>query len=136
MKNETSLTILQRDIVLLENKRLETMTSLKQDLRSFHESIKPINLIKNTIQDMSESTDIKEGIGKASLGMASGYVLKKIVFGGASNPIKKIVGLAFQALVTTIIAQNADDIKDKGKSVLAFAKALFSKQQPLKEETK
>ena len=125
MKNETATDILNRDILLLEQRRFEQFQDLKEQLHVTYESLKPINLIKNTFKDVTHSPDIKDGIGKAAIGMVSGYLLKRVVFGSSANPIKKLAGVAFQTLVTNVAAKNSDKIKEKGINLFKIAKSLI-----------
>lgn len=125
MKPQTSTDILSRDILLLEAKRKMEFADLKEHLHSTYESLRPINLIKSTFEDVTHSPDIKGGIGKAAIGMATGYLLKKVVFGSSINPLKNIAGAAFQALVTNVAAKNSDKIKEGGLNIVEIAKSLF-----------
>lgn len=132
MKTETQIDILNRDIFLLKKKQAEDFTNLKEQLNITYQSITPINFIKSVIEDATHSPDLKDGIGKAAIGMASGFLLKKLVFGSSINPIKKIASIAFQALITNVAAKNSDKIKDTGMGIFEIAKSLLI---PKKKET-
>ena len=125
MKTESSTDILNREIFLLEQKRLVEFRNLKEQLHTTYESLKPINFLKSTFEDVTHSPEIKGGVGKAAIGMVSGYLLKKLMFGPSINPIKNILGVAFQALITNVAAQNSDKIKETGINVFEIAKAIF-----------
>jgi len=132
MKALNATDILNRDILLLEAKRAGAQQILKEQLHSAFESLKPLNLIKSTIEDVTHSPEIKNGIGKAAIGAAAGFLLKKLVFGSSVNPLKKLAGVAFQAIVTNIAAKNSDKIKDTGVNIFEIAKSLII---PKKKET-
>jgi len=136
MKTETATDSLNRDILLLEEKRCKEFNNLKEQLHTTYESLKPINLIKSTIIDVTQSPDIKEGMGKAAIGMASGYLLKKLVFGSSINPFKKLAGVAFQAIVTNVAAKNSDKIKETGINIFEIAKALIMPKKKEAEKSK
>lgn len=125
MKTESAIDILNRDILLLEAKRYEQFEDLKNQLHITYESIKPMNFIKNAFKDATESPDIKGGIGKVAIGMATGFIVKKLLFGSSINPLKKLAGVAFQALVTNVAVKNSDKIKDVGVTVFEAAKKLI-----------
>jgi len=125
MKLESATDILTRDILLLKARRAGEMDALKEQVHVIYESIRPINLIKSTLKEATEMPDIKGNIGKAAIGMAAGYVLKKILFGPSINPLKNIAGAAFQTLITNVVAKNSDTIKEKSFIVFEMAKALI-----------
>ncbi len=137
MKTESAIDVLNRDILLLEESRFIQFNDLKEQLNTTYESLKPINLIKSTFKDATEFPDIKAGIGKAAIGMASGYLLKKLIFESSANPLKKLAGVAFQALVTNVAAKNSDKIKETGINIFEIAKGLImpkKKEIPEREE--
>ena len=96
MKPETATQILHREIIFLERKRSEEFKELKEQLHTTYESLKPINLLKSTFEVVTKSPDIKRDIGKAAIGMFSGYLLKKLVFTSSMNPLKILAGLCLQ----------------------------------------
>lgn len=125
MSKESAMSILQRDILLQEAKRSNDFLVLKKQLNITYESLKPINLIKNTIHDMTSSTDMKDGIGKVVIGMASGYLAKKAVFGSSHNPFKILAGLALQTIVSKVASKNSDKIKNSGFTFFNVLKAFL-----------
>lgn len=132
MTKESAMSILQNDILLQEAKRNNDFLILKEQLNTTYESLRPINFIKNTIKDVTASPDIKEGIGKTLIGIATGFLAKKIMLGSSENPLKKIAGMALQAIVTKIATNNSDKIKDSGINIFYTIKSLIN---PTKKET-
>ncbi len=132
MTKESAMSILQNDILLQEAKRNNDFLILKEQLNTTYESLRPINFIKNTIKDVTASPDIKEGIGKTLIGIATGFLAKKIMLGSSQNPLKKIAGMALQAIVTKIATNNSDKIKDSGINIFYTIKSLIN---PTKKET-
>jgi len=125
--------ILARDILLLEVKRASELAALKEEVVSIFESLQPINLIKSTIAEVTQSPDIRGGIGKAAFGMVAGFLLKKIVFGSPEGMLKKSAGAIFQTLATNIATKNSDKIAEKSSNFFHIAKAFFTPEK--KEET-
>jgi len=123
--------ILARDILLLEIKRESELAGLKEELVSTFQSLKPINLIKSTIDEVTQSPEIRGGIGKAAFGMVAGFVLKKIVFGSPEGMLKKSAGAIFQTLATNITTRNSDKIVEKSSNFFQIAKAFLT---PRKKE--
>ena len=130
MKKENATDILARDILLLEAKRAGELSDLKNQVHLAFESIRPINLIKSTIEDVTHSPDVKGGIGKAAIGVATGFIVKKLLFGGHSlNPLKRLAGVALQTIVTNVAANNSDKIKEGGATLFEMAKALINRKR-------
>ena len=133
MKKETQMDILNRDILLLEMRRKDDLRALKDEVQNAFESLKPINLIKNTFKGVTESPDIRDGVGKAAIGMASGFLAKKLLFGFSGNPLTKLAGMAAQAIVTNLAAKNSDKIQESGKDIFNLIKSFITKRREKKE---
>jgi len=125
MKAESATDLLTRDILLLELKRTRELVVLKEQVHTTRESLKPINLVKSIIKGVTNSREVEGGIGKAAFGVATGYLLKKLVFGSSANPLKKLAGLTFQTLVTNATVKNSEKIKETSIGVFKRVKALI-----------
>lgn len=125
MKAETATAILKREINFLKQKRSDEYKDLKEQLYVTFESLKPINLLKNTFKDVTKSPDIQSGLWRTAIGMFSGFFLKKIVFRSSINPIKILAGVAFQAWTTNLASKNAGKIKHAGVSIFEMLKDLL-----------
>ena len=125
MKVETASQILSREISLLERKKSQEFKKLKEQLHNTYESMKPINLLKNTLEDITHSPEIKHDFTKAAIAMFTGYLIKKLVFKSSVNPLKILAGAAFQTFATNIAAKNSDKIKDAGISIFEMVKVLI-----------
>ena len=125
MKVETASQILSREISLLERKKSQEFKKLKEQLHNTYESMKPINLLKNTLEDITHSPEIKHDFTKAAIAMFTGYLIKKLVFKSSVNPLKILAGAAFQTFATNIAAKNSDKIKVAGISIFEMVKVLI-----------
>ena len=59
MKNITNALELKQEITFLELQLEGEQTALKDQFRATYESLKPINLILNSIKDISSAPDLK-----------------------------------------------------------------------------
>ena len=82
------------------------------------ESLKPINLIKNTLFEITSSPYLIDNMLGAILGMVSGYISKKIAVGTSNSLFRKILGAAMQFGVTNIVAQHPDILKSIGNFII------------------
>ncbi len=92
-------------------KRLERRKAvLEEDLKDkFHvltEDLKPKNILKNTIHEFQESTDLKHNLLKVALGLGAGYFSRKLLVNKSAGFIKKALGTAVQYGITNFVAKN------------------------------
>ncbi len=91
-------------------KRLERKVSLQEaELQeSFHTmlvSLKPKNLLKTTLHEVQESTELKHNLFKVALGLGAGYFSRKLIVGQSAGFVKKALGTVLQYGVTHFISK-------------------------------
>lgn len=106
MSNATRM--LDERIALLEAKRTQEWEDLKDHFHQTTESLKPVNLIRSTFHDIVSAPDIKQNIVNNLVGLATGYVSRKIVIGSTHNPIKKVAGAILQFAVSKIVGKKME----------------------------
>lgn len=122
--NELSESILQ-----LEIKQADEVRLLKDEWKQTVEKLKPANLIKSSINDIINSSGLKENILNTVLSLAVGFLTKKAVIGSTHNPLKQVLGVLLQAGVTGAVSKNADGIKSTAIQVIK----LFLNKKKKKE---
>ena len=118
MQTITSVAGLKNSILLLEAEQSIKGQLLKDQLFLTYESLKPVNLIKQTLKEISSSPYLIDNISGSAMGLLSGFLSRKIFVGTSGNLIKKLIGSVLQFGVTNIVAQNSDVIKSVGQTVL------------------
>jgi len=131
MKPKVESDSLSQAINLLQVKRAEELKLLKDEFYLLHDSLKPINLIKSTFHEITSTPDIKNNMVSTAIGLTTGYLSKKAIFGTSHNPIKKIVGLLLQFAITNIVSKNADGIKSTGENL--FQRFLKNRRESKNE---
>lgn len=116
MKNETDT--LKKTIIELQEKRHHELELIKENLDATIEGLKPINLIKSTIQKASASSEIRSHVVGNVIGLATGFLLKKILIGRTQNPFKILIGAVIQFGVANVVSGNATSIKSTGENIL------------------
>ena len=111
MEKASATTELRLSILQLETKQKEDECLLREQFMITYESMKPANLIKNSIKDLITSKDLKGNLLQTTMGMAAGYLSKKAVVGSTHNPLKQLLGAFLQLGVTNIVTKNSDGIK-------------------------
>jgi len=112
MEKQNAISSLKESIRLLEIKQAEEGAILKEQFAVTIESLKPINLLKTTIKEMTNSVDLKSNLSETVISIVAGYLTKKMMVNSKSGPFMKILGAVLQFGVTSVIAQNADNIRD------------------------
>ena len=118
MQNITSSVDLKNAIQILEIEKAINEQLLKEQFHITVESLKPINLLKSTLNDMSTSPSFINNILGTTIGLATGYISKKIFVGMSGNIIRKFIGSIMQLGVTNVVAQHPETIKSFGRSVI------------------
>jgi hypothetical protein len=120
MHNITSVVELKKAIQLLQEEEIEKRQLLKEQFTLTVESLKPINLLKNTVKDFSSSPELIENVIGNVAGLVSGYLSNKLFVGSSGNLIRKIIGVLVQLGVTTIVSRNPEAIKSLGQFILQY----------------
>jgi hypothetical protein len=116
MKDESL--VLNEKLKLLEKKQAEELLIMREQFFITYESLKPINLIKNTFGQVISSPEIKNDLFSTIIGLSTGYLTKKIIIGATPGPLKKIGGLLMQFAVTNVASRHAEKIKHLGELLI------------------
>jgi len=117
MQNITSTAALKEAIQLLEIDQEIKGQILKEQLYITYESLKPLNLLKHTLKEISSSPYLIDNISGSAMGLVSGFLSKKIFVGASGNLIRKLIGSVLQFGITNVVAQNSDVIRSIGQAV-------------------
>lgn len=119
---------LRAAIIRLEIQQAEEGRALKEQFQTAYQSIKPANIILNTLKDLGESNFVKDGFLNTTVGLGTGY-LSKVVFQGVVNsPIKKLLGSALMFGISNVVAKNPDAIKAMAKKIFNLFGKRSSKE--------
>jgi hypothetical protein len=109
---------LKESIRLLEIKQAEEGQALKEQFKITYESLKPSNLIKSSLNELTNSVEIKNSLFETIVSILTGYLTKKMMVSSKSNPFVKILGALLQFGVTSIVAKNAESIRNYIMSII------------------
>lgn len=113
MKKDKPIDLLQENIAALAFKQEEDLVLLKRQLEVTFDSLKPENLIKSAIIDMTSVSGLKSTLVSNAIGLTTGYLSKKIVLGGTHNPVKKFLGNVLQFIITNVVAKKTNTFQSK-----------------------
>jgi len=118
MENITSVIELKNAIQRLKVEQAIDEQLLKEQFYITFESLKPINLLRSTIYDITTSPHLTDSILGTATGLLTGYLSRKIVTIGASgNLFRRLLGTVLQLGVTNVVSQNPDTIKSIGQYI-------------------
>jgi len=117
MQTINSIAGLKESIQLLEAEQSIKGQILKDQLFLTYESLKPGNLLKYTLKEISSSPNIIDNLAGTAMGLLGGYLSKKIIVGASGNVIRKLIGSLLQFGVTNVVAQNSEVIKSFGQTL-------------------
>ena len=108
---------LRAAILRLEYQQAEEGKALKEQFHLAYNSVKPANIILNTLKDLGDSNFVKDGFLNTSVGFGTGYLSKMIFQGVVNSPVKKLLGSVLMYGITNFVSKNPDGIKLMGKKL-------------------
>ncbi len=100
----------------LEAQRLLELEILKKHTEYTLNQINPINIVKEKIHDgfssigaTVTSSSFKNGLLKTGIGLATGFLTKKVLVGSNAGILKRLLGTAVQAAVSGFIIKKLPD---------------------------
>ena len=125
MKKISSITELKSAIHILEEERAVKEQVMKEQFYITYESFKPAKLLGSSLKEMMASPYLMENVIDTTIGLATGYLSRRIVVGASSNIIRRVIGSVMQAGVTNFVAKHPNAIKSIGQSLF---QTLFRKK--------
>lgn len=129
MEKLTSVVKLRNEIAELEIDQIVKKELFKEQLMFTYDSLRPVNMLKRALKDISSSPGLIDNVLGTTLGLASGYLSKKMFIGNKSGLLRNLIGSVVQFGVTNLVAQHPDAIKSFGQSVL---KHIVPEKKPKK----
>ncbi len=116
------LLILEKETEL----RLEG-NALKAHCLLSYESLKPVNLLKNTLGESMSEPGVKDNVVNTMIGVTTGFIVKKIFSSKSDTPLTKLTGVILEVLVSGAVTKNAGLIRSAGGYIF---KTIFRKKEP------
>jgi hypothetical protein len=120
MQNITSTIALKNRIQLLEIEQGSKGRLLKEQFYLTYESLRPVNLLKSALNDISSSPFLIDNILSTAMGIASGFLTNKIFVGRSGSVIRSLLGSILQFGVTNVVAQHPAAVKSIGEVIMQF----------------
>lgn len=120
---------LEAAIIRLKHKKDLQTDQVKNQFNEAVDSLKPINLLKSSLNKVVHSPGLVEKIINATVGLGAGVLSKKLLIGKSTGIVKKILGTALEFGVAGLISKNSSAIKTGGAGFLS--KIFSSKKKVL-----
>lgn len=91
---------------------------LKTHYKEAADSLRPSKLLNTAYKDITQSDEIKDKVLGLGLGLAAGFVSKKIITAGGNNPLIKLAGNVVQLIVSSVVSGKSDKIREIINSVI------------------
>ncbi len=107
--NET--TALNEAITTISAIRKQEMHLLKEEVQQTYDRFKLVNVLKNTVQEVYASPEIKRIILVKVMGFGVHFLIKKFMNTPTNSTTSKTATLGVQAAFSELATEHAEDIK-------------------------
>lgn len=121
---------LKTAIQQLEQRKQFEKESLIAGINDFRESIKPVNILKNSLHQITAEPTLGKKILAAGAAIGAGIVTKKILRNSSKHAIRNIAGAALKSIAAAAFARSGDKIKGAVKNIFQ----RFSNRKVAKEK--
>lgn len=126
MENIQSIDKLKLAIEVLEAEHSYKERLLKEQFNLTFESLKPLNLLKSALKELTTSPYMAESVIGSVAGLATGYLSRKVVVGASANIFRKLFGAFLQYGVTNLVARHPEQVKSIGQLLI---QKIFHKKE-------
>jgi len=113
----SSSAVLQESIQILEVEREIEGRILKQQFQLAYERFKPANLIRSSLLEIASTPNLVNNVVDTAIGLATGYLSKKIVIGASGSMLRRLMGIVVQLGVTNSVTQHPYTIRSIGQFI-------------------
>jgi hypothetical protein len=118
MEKITSVAELRQTILKVEAEQALKGQILKEQVNLTIEVLRPASLLKRVIETLGSNPSLANEFLGTSVGLASGFLSRKLVVGKSRNLFRNILGTLIQYGVTSFIARNSEVVKAIGQHII------------------
>ncbi len=96
----------------LEYKKACNWILVKEEVLNVQINLRPLNIVKRVFKETVASPEIKSGILNNAIGVASGFIARKIIVGNTTNPVRKFLGAMLERMVASKVSKNINGVKE------------------------
>jgi hypothetical protein len=132
MNQNSQVEMLQEQINLLKVKQEKEFLQMREQFHVVASNLKPSNLIGNIFSDLGSGPK-SSSLVDSTIGMTTGFLSRKFLFGSSSSPVKKAIGGLLQFGISNFVYKNSFVIKAVGG--LLLQRIFNKKEKPEIEKT-
>jgi len=112
---ENIFTVDRLEQMILETKaqQKQDWIAIKDEVAEIKHNLKPLNLIRNTVEEINETVGIKSNLAQSAISIGIGYLAKRLVVGKSDSAFKNIFGSVVQLLITNLVSKPNDSSHDE-----------------------
>jgi len=105
-------------ILSLELQNESQKNTVINQFHATYESLKPINLLKSSLNNVVHSSEAVENIINATVSLGAGVFSKNLLIGKSTSILKKLLGSLVEFGVAELISRNSTFLKTLGLNLL------------------
>jgi len=126
METIYNLDNLNQHIKQLELQQDAEWVAIKDEIDEIKHNLKPLNLIRNTVEEINESVGFKGHLAQSVLSIGIGYLAKKLVVGKSDSMFKSIFGSVLQLIITNIVSKPAEPSSQESSQQESSEEELYN----------
>jgi hypothetical protein len=134
MNTPNATELLEERIKLLETEHTESRRAFRKILAETGDSLRPASMIRNMLSHTVSDNEVKAPVLDSAIGLATGFVARKLLLGSVHNPLTRMAANLVQAGISSYVAKHPDAIKNAGAKLMDFigkkTKGKNEDQQP------
>lgn len=104
---------LNQKIQELEVRQDNEWCAIKDHIDDLKENLKPINLIRNTVEEINETVGFKSHIAQSAISIGIGYLAKRFIVGKSDSMFKGVLGSIVQLIVTNLVSKPQNETSNE-----------------------
>jgi hypothetical protein len=104
---ENIFTVDRLNQMILETKaqQKQDWIAIKDEVAEIKENLKPLNLIRNTVEEINETVGFKSHLAQSAISIGIGYLAKRLIVGKSDSTFKNIFGSVLQLIITNLVSK-------------------------------
>jgi hypothetical protein len=103
---------LKKAIEDLELRKTNEEELIKVHFHAVVESMRPANLVKTTVAEVSDSMHFKKNLVNIALGLGAGLLSKQLVVGKSVGIARSLLGSALEFGISNYVAKQSEELTD------------------------